>query len=96
MKVRYLPRAFADIQAIHSYIAKNSPEAALRVTAAVANSIRGLAEFPDMGQATDDADVRVLRSSHHTYNIYYSIAGDEIQILHVRHPARRPPTADEL
>jgi toxin ParE1/3/4 len=96
MKVRYLPRAFADLEAIHSYIEQRNPEAAVRVAAAIAKSISGLADFPEIGQAVDEENVRVLRSAHHTYNIFYSVQGEEVQILHIRHPARRPPDMDEL
>ena len=96
MRVRYLPRAFADLEAIHSYIEKRNPEAALQVTAAITKSISGLADFPEIGQAADEENVRVLRSAHRSYNIFYSAMGEEIQILHIRHPARRPPGADEL
>jgi plasmid stabilization system protein ParE len=54
MRVRYLPRAFADLEAIHSYIAKHSPEAAVQVAGAITKSISGLAEFPEIGQAVDE------------------------------------------
>ncbi len=96
MKICYLPRAFADLEAIHSYIEKRNPEAAVRVTAAIAKSISGLVDFPEIGQTADEENVRVLRSAHHIYNIFYSILGEEVQILHIRHPARRPPDIDEL
>lgn len=96
MRVRYLPRAFADLEAIHSYIAKHSPETAVHVTAAITKSISSLADFPEIGQAVDEENVRVLRSAHHTYNIFYSVKGEEVLILHIRHPARRPPGVDEL
>jgi toxin ParE1/3/4 len=96
MKIRYLPRAFADLEAIHSYISKHNRAGALQVTAAVTTSILGLVDFPDMGQPADAEDVRVLRSAHHTYNIFYSVKGEEIQVLHIRHQARKPPTKEEL
>jgi toxin ParE1/3/4 len=96
MNIRYLPRAFADLEAIHSYIEKRNPEAAVRIAAAIAKSISGLADFPEIGQATDDENVRVLRSAHHIYNIFYLVRGEEVQILHIRHPSRRPPGANEF
>jgi plasmid stabilization system protein ParE len=49
-----------------------------------------------MGQPADHLNVRVLRSAHHSYRIYYVIKGDEIQILHIRHSARKQPAASEL
>ena len=96
MKVRYLPRALADFEAIHAYIANRNPQAALRVTAAIRSSVLGLSEFPEIGQPADDPRVRVLHSFYHSYKIYYSVVNDEIQILHIRHPSRRPPGPAEL
>jgi plasmid stabilization system protein ParE len=96
VRVRYLPRAFADLEAIYSYVANRNPQAALGIIAAIRNSVVVLSAFPEVGQPADDSGVRVLHSSHHIYKIYYSIADDEIQILHIRHAARRPPGAGEL
>jgi toxin ParE1/3/4 len=96
VRIRYLPRAFAELEAINSYLVNRNPQAALLVTEAIKNSIFSLGGFPEMGQLTDEEHVRILRSAHHAYNIYYSIVGDEVQILHIRHVARRPPAAGEL
>jgi toxin ParE1/3/4 len=96
VRVRYLPRAFAELEAIHSYLAKRNPQAALRVVAAIKNSITTLGDLPEMGLPVDELNTKVLASSHHTYHIYYSIVGDEVQILHIRHSARRPPVSGEL
>ena len=96
MKVRYLPRAFADLQAIHSFVAKHDPNAALRITGAIRQSISALAVFPEIGQAVEDSEIRVLRSSHYSYNIYYALKATEVHVLHIRHPARKPPTPEEL
>jgi plasmid stabilization system protein ParE len=94
--IRYLPRAFADLEAIHAYIVKRNPQAAIRTTGAIRDSIDGLAYFPEIGQLVNKASVRVLHSAYHRYKVYYSNVDDEIQILHIRHAARKPPTEDEL
>jgi toxin ParE1/3/4 len=96
MKVRYLPRAFADLEAIYSFVAKQDPNAALRITGAIRQSIGALAVFPEIGQVVEDSDVRLLRSSHQSYNIYYVLKAAEVHVLHIRHPARKPPTPEEL
>ena len=96
MRVRYLPRALADLEIIYAYIAKRNPPAADRVTAAIRRSIAGLTEFPEIGQPADAPNVRVLRSAHQPYQVYYSIIGEEIHILHIRHSARRPAQPDDF
>jgi plasmid stabilization system protein ParE len=96
VRIHYLPRAFADLEAIYGYIAKRNTHAATRTTAAIRDSIDSLAYFPEIGQLANKPNVRVLHSSHHGYKIYYSIDEDEVQILHIRHAARKPPTEDEL
>ena len=96
MRVRYLPRAFAELEAIHDYLSSRNPQAALRTTAAIRSSIIALTDFPETGQPADLQNVRVLRSAHHNYHVYYSIRGDEIQIPHIRHSARKPAVQGEL
>jgi toxin ParE1/3/4 len=96
MRVRYLPRAFAELEAIHDYLSNRNPRAALRTTGAIRSSIVALADFPEMGQPADFQNVRGLRNAHHNYHVYYSIRGDEIQILHIRHSARKPAVHGEL
>jgi plasmid stabilization system protein ParE len=93
MRIRYLPHAFAELEAIHNYLSNRSLQSALRTTTAIRNSIVALVDFPEMGQPADHLNVRVLRSAHHSYRVY---KGDEIQILHIRHSARKQPAAGEL
>jgi plasmid stabilization system protein ParE len=96
MRIRYLPRAHADLEAIYIYITNRSPQAADRVLSAIIDSIDSLGDFPEIGVLADESAVRVLNSAHHTYRIYYSIVQDHVQILHVRHTSRKPPTIGEL
>jgi plasmid stabilization system protein ParE len=60
MKVRYTPRAAADIEDIHAYIAERNPKASIAVVARIRQAIEGLGDFPGMGRMTDREDVRVL------------------------------------
>jgi toxin ParE1/3/4 len=90
VKVRYSPRAFADLEAIYDYIRKRSPDAALRVKDAIALHVAGLADFPEKGIRSDEGDVRTWPTGRLGYRIYYRIEADEVLILHIRHAARRP------
>jgi plasmid stabilization system protein ParE len=60
MKVRYSPRALAQLEEIHKYIAEYNPRAAAAVVARIQDLCEKLGEFPGMGAATDHhADARM-------------------------------------
>jgi plasmid stabilization system protein ParE len=65
MKLRYAPRARADISHIHDYITVHNARAAT----AVVRQIRATAElagrYPGLGRKTDIADVRVLSTARY-------------------------------
>jgi hypothetical protein len=44
------------------------------------------------GRATDEPDARVIVARQLRYLIFYTIAGDELQITHFRHTSRRRPS----
>jgi toxin ParE1/3/4 len=37
-----------------------------------------------------EAGIRMLRVGPYPYLVYWTIEGDEVQIIHIRHGARRP------
>jgi plasmid stabilization system protein ParE len=41
-------------------------------------------------QRTDDPDIRVHVVHRYRYKIFYAVAGDAVEIIHVRHTSRRP------
>jgi plasmid stabilization system protein ParE len=96
MKVRFTPRAFADLDVIRTYIHQYNPAAAGRVIALIEKIAMRLGEFPESGQRTDELDARIAFSPRYPYRIYYRISADEIVILHIRHAARRPLQPGEV
>ena len=60
MKLRYAPRAKADIAEIHAYIADRNAKAATAVIRRLKAAAELLAQFPGVGRATDIPGVRVL------------------------------------
>jgi toxin ParE1/3/4 len=92
MKVRFTRPAQRDIQRIYSYISRESPRAASRVVTRLTELANALADYPHEGRATDEANTRVIVAPNLHYFIFYRVAGDEIQITHIRHTSRsRPP-----
>jgi toxin ParE1/3/4 len=90
MKVRYRQLALIDLTEIFLYLSKRSPTGARNVLAAINVAIGDIAENPFSARQTSDAAVRVKVVRRYLYKIFYSIGADEIEILHVRHGARRP------
>lgn len=96
MRIRFTPRAFADLDDIRTYIDQFNPTAAGRVVGLVEKIALRLGDFPESGQSADELNVRVAFSTRYPYRIYYRIGTDEIVILHIRHAARRPLRRDEI
>lgn len=91
MKLRYAPRARADIAEIHQYIAEHSPRAATAVSAQIRATSRLLAEYPGLGRETDIPCIRVFPTARYPYLVYYSTRRDDLVIAHVRYARRDAP-----
>jgi toxin ParE1/3/4 len=89
MKVRYTPRARADVEAIFSYLDSRNPTAAVRVKREIEHSVAALALSPYLGVALDRSpEFRALRMRRYPYYVYYRIRGNEVWIVHIRHTSR--------
>jgi toxin ParE1/3/4 len=96
MKLRYAPRAKADIAEIHAYLADRNAKAATAVIRRLKAAAELLAQFPGVGRATDIPGVRALPAASFPYLIYYTQASREIVILHIRHASRDLPGRADL
>lgn len=90
MKVRYRELALADLDNIFRYLDERSPTGARKVIVAIHSAIGEAAQNPLGTRRTSDPTVRVKIVSRYGYKIFYSVEADSIEILHVRHGARRP------
>jgi toxin ParE1/3/4 len=96
MRVEYAPRAVRDLQEIGSYYRTAANE---RVAAAVAQRIEHIvnliARQPNIAPLVPRrANVHVALVLRYPYKIFYRVRGDAVQILHIRHTARRPWTPE--
>lgn len=96
MRVRYTPRAFADLDDIRTYISKHNPTAALKVVATIEKIVARLGDFPESGQESDELDVRIVFTTRYPYRVYYRIRTDEISIVHIRHTSRKPAAKGDV
>jgi toxin ParE1/3/4 len=89
MKVRYRELALSNLDEISSYLNQRSPGGARKVVEAIRAAIDDVAQNPLSARRTSDSTVRVKVVRRYGYKIFYSIEADAIEVLHVRHGARR-------
>jgi toxin ParE1/3/4 len=95
MKLRLTPRAARDLADIGDYLCERSPGAALRIRDAILQSLQSLTLFPELGRKQEEQGVRKMVTRPYSYCVYYTRdETDEIMVIPIRHPARRPEHAD--
>jgi toxin ParE1/3/4 len=89
MKLRFTPRAVQDLADIAGFIRQQNPAAALRVRAAILESLQSLVLFPHVGRQQKVERVRKLVTRRYRYLVYYTAdeQSEEIVILTIQHPA---------
>jgi toxin ParE1/3/4 len=90
MKIRYSPQARDDLHDIFHYLNERSPSGAENVMRAIYASIAFLAENPLASQETGVAEIRVRIVRRYNFKIFYKLDRDTIDLIHIRHAARRP------
>jgi plasmid stabilization system protein ParE len=90
MKLHFTPRATQDLIDIADYINQHNPAGALRVRAAILESLQNIVLFPRVGRLQKLEGVRKLVTRRYSYLVYYSAdeAAGEIIVLSIQHPAR--------
>jgi toxin ParE1/3/4 len=92
MKVEFAPRATADLRRIGEQSRRAFGDA---VAAALETYIRAtvarISVAPDGAQRLPQRpEVRVVPLVRYPFKIFYTVVGETISILHIRHAARRP------
>ena len=90
MIVRYSPQARDDLDKIFQYLHERSPSGADNVMRAIYAAIQFLAERPLASQATERPGIRVKIVRRYRFKIFYALSEQAVDIIHVRHSARRP------
>ena len=80
------PDAVEDIERLRSFLDRNNSGAAQRALNSIWSAIDRLENFPDLGMATEDADIRqiVVRFGASGYIVRYSALPGESNILITR------------
>ena len=84
MKLRWMPQALRDIDAIRRYIARDNPVAAREWIGKLQSRARAAATAPLAGRVVTEAELPDVREVFvSTYRIVDRVKGDEVQVLRV-------------
>jgi toxin ParE1/3/4 len=85
------PRAIAHLADLRAYIARDNPDAAVRVATTLLDAIERLAEFPNRGRSGRVGGTRELVVPGTRYVIPYRLRGDRLEIIAVFHGRQKWP-----
>jgi plasmid stabilization system protein ParE len=88
VQIVWTRRAAADVLAIRAYIGQFNPLAAQRMASRLRTAGDGLATHPERGRAIGGGRRELL--SVPPYLIRYKVSAGAVEILTIRHGARRP------
>lgn len=91
MKLKFTPRAKADLGEIFAYVAQDNSRAAARIIAKIRNNLAGLIVNPYLGRPGRVDGTRELVVAQLPYIAAYRVHENEIQILAIIHAARLWP-----
>ncbi|MBI2719984.1 MAG: type II toxin-antitoxin system RelE/ParE family toxin [Rhizobiales bacterium] len=90
MKLRWSMRARRELKQIRSYISRRDPQAADHVVARILAATRRVEQYPNIGQASDRAGVRLLQITGLPYVLPYKVTANDIEIFAVFDQRRDP------
>lgn len=91
MKVLWTEAALADLDNILAYTGVHFPARADALERRIRSVIARVAARPESARAVRERPgVRVVPLLRYPFKIFYRIAGDHIEILHLHHTSRAP------
>ena len=91
MRVRWLRRALANLDAEAEYIAQDNPAAAARTVTTIHRAVENLKRYPPMGRPGRVMGTRELVIPGTPYVVPYRVRHDTVEVLRAFHGARRRP-----
>ncbi len=90
MRVVWTPGALADLDDILGYTRKQFPQSAAPLEHRIRSTIDRVSQWPLSAIRFEGRQgVRVTTLVRYPYRIFYRVAEDYIEILHIRHAARK-------
>jgi toxin ParE1/3/4 len=92
MRAVFSRRALADLEEIATYYSVNaSPAIAASIERRFGDVIGRICRLPDAApRVSQRSQVRVITVIRYPFRIFYRVRGETVDILHIRHTARRP------
>lgn len=95
MEIKWLSFAYADLDLIESYIAKNNPDQSVKIVLQIIKSVDILTDQPSVGRPGRVNGTRELVVRNLPFIIPYRKNGQYIEILRVFHQSRKWPSKFE-
>jgi len=90
VKVYWTEPAVEHLQAIHAYIAQNSPQYAERLVDRITRRSQQIADFPLSGRVVPEVGIEQIREViEGSYRIIYYLKSEQIDVLAVIHGSRK-------
>ena len=91
----YTQKALNDLAEIIGHIAENDAQAASRFGSSLVAHTQLVARFPRMGGLIRKRPL-IRKLLHSPFLVYYRVreTNREIEVLHIRHGARKPPKSE--
>jgi plasmid stabilization system protein ParE len=92
MRVSFTQGALSDLDDILARLFSENPIAAAAVERSVLGAVERIQMWPESARAVAQwgGNVRATPLLRYPYMIFYCIAGETIEILHIRHTSRAP------
>jgi len=95
VKVHWTATAVEHLQAIHAYIARNSPQYGLRIVDRLTRRSQQIAEFPLSGRVVREFEFQQIREVlEGPYRIIYYIKPNQVDVLAVVHATQEIPLGE--
>jgi len=91
MQVKWLRRAFVNLDQEAAYIARHNPRAAAALVTEADEFTRLLTRHPDLGRPGRVPGTRELVLPHFPYILPYRVKQQRVEILRVFHASRKWP-----
>jgi toxin ParE1/3/4 len=91
MKVVYTEDALNDLDAIADWLIVHYPAVAPALERRIRRAVANIARWPASARRSARyPGIRVTLLGRYPYKIFYRVAGDTLEILHIHHAARQP------
>lgn len=92
MRVVLSDEALRDLDAILTYTEANHPTALAALERRLHTSLRRIGAWPEIAQTVDGRPgLRMVPLVRYPFSIFYRVAHNQVEILHIHHTARTTP-----